>query len=64
MVGILDAAPNVPLDHAAVAVAIFRVGTVLFAALLGGAVYLFAWRGSKEQACPPERKRAGELTSG
>jgi uncharacterized protein (TIRG00374 family) len=47
MVGILDHAPGVTLDQAAVAVTVYRLGTVVFAALVGGLVYLFAWRGEK-----------------
>jgi uncharacterized protein (TIRG00374 family) len=50
MVGILDAAPGVTIDQAAAATAIFRVGTVLFAAFLGGLVYLLGWRGTREEA--------------
>jgi uncharacterized protein (TIRG00374 family) len=50
MIGILDSAPNVTLDQAAAAAIIFRVGTVLFAALVGGLVYFVAWRGSREVA--------------
>lgn len=48
MIGILDTTPGVTLDQAAAATVIFRVGTVLFAALLGGLVYLFGWRGTAE----------------
>lgn len=44
MIGILDAAPNVTADQAAAATLIFRIGTVVFAAMMGGLVYLFAWR--------------------
>ena len=51
MVGILDAAPGVTLDTAAAAVVVFRIGTVAFAALAGGVVYLLGWRGEAEQAC-------------
>ncbi len=50
MVGILDAAPGVSIDQAAAATAVFRVGTVLFAALLGGLVYVLGWRGTREEA--------------
>jgi hypothetical protein len=50
MVGILDATPDVRLSQAAAAVAIFRVGTILFNTLVGGLVYLFAWRGKAEMA--------------
>lgn len=50
MVSILDHAPGVSLDQAAAAVAVYRLGTVFFAALVGGIVYLVAWRGRKEKA--------------
>ncbi len=53
MVPILDHTPGVTLDQAAAAVIIFRVGTVLFAALFGGAVYLVGWHGAKEKAVKP-----------
>jgi hypothetical protein len=49
MVGILDHAPGVTLDQAAAAVLLYRVGTVLFAALFGGLVYWFGWHPSKEK---------------
>jgi uncharacterized protein (TIRG00374 family) len=49
MIGILDQTPGVSLDQAAAAVTIFRLGTVFFSALVGGLVYLFGWRGTKEQ---------------
>lgn len=48
MIGILDAAPGVTLDQAAAAVILFRVGTVLFTALVGGLVYFFGWRTAPE----------------
>ncbi len=41
MVGILSAVPGVDENVAAAAVAVFRVGTVFFAALFGGVFYLF-----------------------
>ena len=41
MVGILSAVPDVDENVAAAAVAVFRVGTVFFAALFGGAFYFF-----------------------
>jgi uncharacterized protein (TIRG00374 family) len=44
MVGVLDRAPGVSLDHAAVAVLMFRLGTVLLTALAGGILYFFSWR--------------------
>ncbi len=48
MVGVLDAAPGVPLNQAAAAVVLFRIGTILFAAVVGGIVYFFGWRGAAE----------------
>jgi uncharacterized membrane protein YbhN (UPF0104 family) len=45
MIGILNHAPGVSLDQAAAAVTVFRLGTVLFAAVFGGFVYLVGWRG-------------------
>jgi uncharacterized protein (TIRG00374 family) len=50
MVSILDHSAGVSLNQAAAAVAVYRLGTVFFAALVGGAVYLLAWRGNKEKA--------------
>jgi uncharacterized protein (TIRG00374 family) len=49
MIGILDHTPGVSLDQAAAAVLVFRLGTVVFSALVGGIVYLFGWRGAKER---------------
>jgi len=46
MIGILDSAPGVTLASAAAATMIFRVGTTLFAALLGGGVYFLGWIGT------------------
>jgi len=48
MVGILNASPGISIDQAAAAVTVFRMATVLFEALVGGLVYMFAWRGSRE----------------
>jgi len=54
MVGILDSHPHITLDQAAAAVIIFRIGTVLFAAILGAVVYFFGWRGAAENTdCTP-----------
>lgn len=44
MVGVLNQYPEVSLSEAAAAVLVFRLGTVVFTALFGGLVYLFAWR--------------------
>src|SRR5215208_3412944 len=57
MVGILDAAPGVTVSQAAAAAVIFRVGTVLFAALLGAVVYFFGWRGAVTSAAPAREAR-------
>lgn len=48
MVGILNAAPAITREQAAAAVMLFRVGTIVWGAVLGGAVYLFGWRGREE----------------
>ena len=48
MVSILSTVPEVSFAQAVAAVAIFRLGTVLFTALLGAFVYFFGWRGPKE----------------
>jgi uncharacterized protein (TIRG00374 family) len=50
MVGILAATPGVATYQAAAAVAVFRVGTVFFAALVGAVVYVVGWRGTLEAA--------------
>lgn len=42
MVGIIDSASGVTIGQAAAAVAIFRVGTVFFAAIAGALVYFFS----------------------
>ena len=49
MVGVLDAAPGMPRSEAAAAVLIFRIGTIVFNALLGALCYFFAWDGDKEK---------------
>jgi|GEM_PF-1464927 conserved hypothetical protein len=48
MIGVLGTIPNVSPDQAAAAVTVFRLGTVFFTALVGGLIYLFAWRGVEE----------------
>lgn len=50
MIGILNAAPGVTLEQAAAAAILFRAGTTLFAALLGGLVYFLVWRRTPEVA--------------
>jgi uncharacterized protein (TIRG00374 family) len=44
MVGVLDRVPGVSLDSAAAAVLVFRLGTVMFTALVGAILYFFSWR--------------------
>ena len=39
-------------QQAAAATAVFRLGTVAFAALFGGIVYALAWRGRNEEVVP------------
>jgi uncharacterized protein (TIRG00374 family) len=48
MVGYLAATTHAPPETIAAAVAIFRIVTILFQALVGALVYFFAWRGEKE----------------
>lgn len=48
MIPLLDSGAGVTREQAAAAVMLFRVGTVLFAAVLGGLVYFFGWRGAAE----------------
>jgi len=52
MVAILSAVPGVDENAAAAAVAIFRVGTVFFAALFGGLFYLFGHVRRDVEAAP------------
>jgi uncharacterized protein (TIRG00374 family) len=47
MIPLIDQAPGVSLDQAAAAVAVYRFGSVLFAAMVGGLVYFFGWRASR-----------------
>jgi len=54
MLGILTTTPGVSIDQAAAAVTVFRVGTVLFEALVGGGVYVFGWRGEAERRAAAE----------
>lgn len=58
MVGILDQAPKVTLDQAAVAVMIFRAATIVFTAVAGGIVYAIGWKHQTEPA--PESEPAKE----
>jgi uncharacterized membrane protein YbhN (UPF0104 family) len=50
MIGILNAAPGVTIEQAAAATALFRVGTVLFTALVGGLLYLATCRAEGARA--------------
>lgn len=52
MVTILSAVQGVDANLAAAAVAVFRVGTVFFAAVFGGGVYLFVRLGGGVKAAP------------
>lgn len=54
MVGLLTSLGGVSSGEAVAAVALFRITTVFFQALLGGAVYLLAWRGDAEHAAAGE----------
>ena len=48
MVGFLASTAQANVNHLAAAVAIFRVATVFFQAILGAAVYFIIWGGSEE----------------
>lgn len=48
MVGFLTATSQANANQVAAAVAIFRIGTIFFQALLGAVVYYTAWQGAKE----------------
>jgi uncharacterized protein (TIRG00374 family) len=48
MVGYLVATANASPEAVAASVAIFRITTILFQAVLGAVVYFFAWQGEKE----------------
>lgn len=50
MVGLLVSTSNLEINTAAAAVAIFRVATILFQAVLGLPVYFFFWQGQDEPA--------------
>jgi uncharacterized protein (TIRG00374 family) len=56
MVGLLSSTANVDPDVATAAAAIFRIGTVLFQALLGALIYFLIWpQEVKEVAAPHAR---------
>jgi uncharacterized protein (TIRG00374 family) len=48
MVGFLVSVSDISGGTAAAAVAIFRIGTIVFEVLVGAIVYFFVWRGEKE----------------
>jgi uncharacterized protein (TIRG00374 family) len=48
MVGFISSTAGTDLNTTTAAVAIFRIATVVFEALLGAFVYFFAWRGEEE----------------
>jgi uncharacterized protein (TIRG00374 family) len=50
MIGVLNAAPHVSREQAAAAVLLFRIATVLFAALVGALTYFAGWKGERENA--------------
>jgi uncharacterized protein (TIRG00374 family) len=60
MVGFLVSTSGVDPDTVAAGAAIFRVGTVLFQALLGGLVYWIGWEGEDEAKPAPAGKRVSE----
>jgi uncharacterized protein (TIRG00374 family) len=48
MVGFLISISEISSATAAAAVAVFRVGTIVFEVLVGAVIYFFVWRGEKE----------------
>lgn len=50
MVGFLTSTTQVDPDTATAAVAIFRIATILFQAIIGAAIYFFGWNGEQELA--------------
>jgi uncharacterized membrane protein YbhN (UPF0104 family) len=63
MVGILDHSTGVTREQAAAAVLLFRAGTVLFGAFLGGLVYFFGWRGTAEAKKSKETPEAAAAST-
>lgn len=65
MVGILANTGGASLDKdtATAAVLIFRLGTVVFAAIAGGVVYFTAWRSAKHKTKSPETKSGKVVTA-
>ncbi len=62
MIPLIDSAAGVTREQAAAAVAVYRLGSVVFAALIGALVYLFAWRADKERGKVEAAERAGAAT--
>lgn len=58
MVGFLASTSSAGPDQMAAAVAVFRVGTIFFQALLGAAVYFLVWDGEREMAVAPSTDAA------
>jgi uncharacterized membrane protein YbhN (UPF0104 family) len=54
MVGLLVSTTGISGSVALAAVAIFRVTTTFWQALMGTFVYIFAWRGEEEQTLIPQ----------
>jgi uncharacterized protein (TIRG00374 family) len=57
MVGFLASTTLMDPDQALAAVAVYRIATVFFQALLGALVYFFFWRGEKERAALSKEER-------
>lgn len=60
MVGYLAATAQAAPEAIAAAVAIFRITTILFQAILGALVYFFAWQGEKEMSLSSTSTEMGE----
>lgn len=56
MVGLMAATSTIPLEVAAAGVAIFRVASVLYEAVLGALVYFLAWKGEGERPTALRRR--------
>jgi uncharacterized protein (TIRG00374 family) len=60
MVGYLATTAQVAPEAVAASVAIFRITTILFQAILGAGVYFFAWQGEKEMDLSGSSSNIGE----
>jgi uncharacterized protein (TIRG00374 family) len=60
MVGYLAATTQAAPEAVAASVAIFRITTILFQAILGAGVYFFAWQGEKEIDLSGSSQESGE----